>query len=412
MFFIYLILLLCTFAPFAASSPTHAFSLKRPKYTIEDYEQMASLEDVQYGSAAHIPFKYGLIPLTPELYDHLGVIPLVNFLNAQFYGEAQLGTPAQTLKIMFDSGSSNMFVLAPNCTGLACWGRTYYNYTLSDSFFLNGSHIRLDFGSGNFTGFIGADIVAAGDLAAQNFSFAVIDEPDAPFFLYSRFDGIIGLAYDNLAVNNIPTFFHVLLEQKVITESSYSFYLTKDLGANGSALILGGIDKKYAKSEFHYVNLTHESYFMTGLDDFKVGNDSYHMKKNMSVILDSGTSILVGPEKFIKKIIKLYPKSINCDDVTTYPDLHFVIGGRDYVIPPDVYIIENFGHCILGIVGAIFPPELKNTIILGDVFMRQYYTHFDYGNTRLGFAEAANITTEDEVESDKVTHTTTTTIEF
>jgi len=392
MSYIYLVFLLLSLAISSYSSPLHKLSLKKPQYTIQDYEQMATYEHLQYGSAQSIPFKYGRIPITPELSGRLGVVPLVNFLNAQFYGEAQLGTPFQTLKIMFDSGSSNMFVLAPNCTGLACWGRTYYNYTESSSLFLNGSSIRLDFGSGNFTGWIVADVVSAGDLGVKNFSFAMIDNPDAPSMLYSKFDGIIGLAYDNIAVNNIPTFFHVLLEQKVISEPSYSFYLTKDIGANGSALILGGVDKKYAKSEFHYVNLTHKTYFITDLDDFKVGNKSFY-GKNMSVLLDSGTSIIVGNDSFIQNILNLYPAHINCDDVLTYPDLHFVIGGKEFVIPPDVYIIQNFGHCVLGIVGAIFPDDLADTIILGDVFMRQYYTHFDMGNGRLGFAEAANVTT-------------------
>jgi len=384
-------LLLFTLAISSITS-LHTLHLNRHQPNIQELEELLAIDDSLYGSAPYIPFKYGKIPITPRLSEGLGVVPLVNFLSAQFYGEAQLGTPAQTLKIMFDTGSSNMFVLAPSCVGLACWGRTYYNYSQSHSFFLNGSLILLEFGSGNFTGFIGADKVSVGGLAAKDFSFALIDNPDAPFFLYSKFDGIIGLAYDEVSVNHLPTFFSILLEQKVITEPSYSFYLTKDLNANGSALILGGIDEKYAKSEFHYVNLINKTFFMADLDDFSVGNKSFY-DQGMTILVDTGTSLIVGPNDYIEEVLKEFPSRVNCDDLLTYPNLHFVIGGRDYVIPPEVYIFNHFGGCVLGIAGAIFPPELEKTIILGDVFIRQYYTHFDYGNGRVGFAEATNVTT-------------------
>jgi hypothetical protein len=44
--------------------------------------------------------------------------------------------------------------------------------------------------------------------------------------------------------------------------------------------------------------------------------------------------------------------------------------------------------------GMDLPASFGNTLILGDVFIRTYYTHFDYGNNRVGFAKANDGTTK------------------
>ena len=176
------------------------------------------------------------------------------------------------------------------------------------------------------------------------------------------------------------------------------------MNQNGSALVLGGIDEKYADSAFTYVNLTHDAFYMTDLDDFIIANKSY-IPNTMNVIFDTGTSVIVGPDDMMKDILALYPHQIMCEDVDSYPDLVFVIGGVRYEIPPGLYIVQQFGHCVLGVLGAEFTEELQNTIILGDVFLRTYYTHFDYGNKRLGFAKAANITNDTTTTSSRETTT-------
>jgi hypothetical protein len=83
-----------------------------------------------------------------------------------------------------------------------------------------------------------------------------------------------------------------------------------------------------------------------------------------------------------------------CKDIETLPDITFTIDGMDYVMTYKDYVIQVDNHgiteCILGIMGAVFPPNFKY-FILGDSFMRKYYTYFDKNNDRVGFGLAKEI---------------------
>jgi cathepsin D len=109
-------------------------------------------------------------------------------------------------------------------------------------------------------------------------------------------------------------------------------------------------------------------------------------------VIDSGTSLIIGSFDLINPILKqIGTVNEDCSNIDELPNIDFIFDGVTYNISPRDYVIEitMFGStsCIAGVMGAALPAKFPY-LIIGDVFMRKYYTHFDYDNQRVGIALA------------------------
>lgn len=320
--------------------------------------------------------------------NHPGNLPIKDYTDTQYLAQMTLGNPGQSFEIVPDTGSSNIWVYSSKCWfSPACYVHKTYKESTSKSFEHDDHKFELNYGSGGVKGFWSRDQVGFGGLTAQNFTFGEVTSASGLSFVVGHMDGILGLAYRTISVDNLPIF----VDTANTEDRSFSFllgHINED-----SYLVIPGTDSDLYEGDLKYYNVTEEKYWGLTLDDIQVGGQKIENVNAYTGVIDSGTSLIVGPAKLVDPIIALIGTvDQTCQNNTGFPDIQIAFeSGEYYTLTSDDYIVEVDSFlgkaCVLGIMSADF-PEGFNYLIVGDVFMRKYYTHFDKNNNRVGFATA------------------------
>lgn len=324
-------------------------------------------------------------------------IPLSNYQEAQFYGPVGLGTPAQTFQVVFDTGSSNLWVPSSECTTVSCRLHNRYNSSESSTYVANGTEFSITYGSGSVYGYSSFDTCTLGDLVIQGQEFAEITKESGVAFIAGKFDGILGLGFDTISVNKMVPPWYNLMKQGLVQEKMFSFWLAKtDTEPEGGELTLGGYNSARFTGDIHYVPITVQAYWQIKMDQFEMGDVAFCNDTGCKAIVDSGTSLMTGPTEAVNKMNEMLGCKTfltecmwsTCPDYSTLPDVKITVNGKVLTLAPKDYILESGGQCISGFMGMDIEEPVGPLWILGDVLMEKYYTIFDYGNNRVGFAEA------------------------
>jgi hypothetical protein len=319
-------------------------------------------------------------------------VVIKDYQNAEYYGEIAVGTPGQKERVIFDTGSSNLWV--PNKSPILA-GKNIYDHTKSSTYEKDGRVFKIQYGSGPVSGVLSKDTVSIGSIKAEGFTFAEVDNTSGLGLAYrlGKFDGILGLGWNTISVSKLPTVMDAIGSQ--LDENAFSFFLGNN--ADGQ-LVFGGAAKEHYTGDLQYVNLKSTDYWRLPLSSIKVGGADFGSTVS-SAIVDSGTSLLTLPSADMKKFAdKIGAKSVlgkewTVDCSADIPDVTFTVGDVDLTLTKSDLILQSSGStCILGMMGLDVPAPNGPLVILGDVLMRAYTTEFNVAKKAVGFAKATKTT--------------------
>ncbi|XP_062396467.1 pepsin A-like [Sardina pilchardus] len=318
-----------------------------------------------------------------------GIETMTNDADIDYYGIISLGTPPQSFRVIFDTGSSNLWVPSVYCTSSpACKNHRKFNPDASSTFNSTTKPIQIQYGTGSMTGILGYDTLEVGGITVSNQIFG-LTKTEGLFMEYMTWDGILGLAFPSISAAGATPVFDNMMEKGLVSQQLFSVYLSRKTAT--SAVLFGEIDPQYYTGSLSWVPLTSETYWQIKMDSVTINGDVVACAGGCQAIVDTGTSLVIGPYNDIQNINGWVGANTNqygnpvvsCGNIMSMPEVVFHINGQPFVLPATAFVSQTSDSCTTG-----FSPGGGTVWILGDVFIREFYTVFDRQTKVVGFATA------------------------
>jgi len=329
-----------------------------------------------------------------------------------WWGSIQFGSPPQTLDVLFDTGSSNLWIPCLGCGN--CVSKVFSPARSNTSKDL-GETFHITYGTGSVQGNVMEDFVSFSNDPNDTLEFfstfaCAYDEP-GNVFQKMMFAGIFGLGWDAISVDSMTPPFFSMINQGVVERGVFGFYLDFYSDQPSGDITFGYIDPEYHDQPIQYIGITSRTYWPLYLTSFELtSTDSSGMvirlgeliPRTFDVIIDSGTSLLALPDAVVEAIavhtgvIKYYGYYLaRCGK--KFPTFNFQLTGRsgdvltihfpgELLLMPLDLEVGGKEYCLLGIQGGS-----ENFVIMGDIIMQAFYTIFDVDRQMLGFAPSAQL---------------------
>lgn len=342
-----------------------------------------------------------------------------------YFINATLGTPAQSLRLHIDTGSSDLWVNTPSSTickqkSSPCSFAGTYTANSSSTYDYVGSWFNISYvdGSGASGDYV-TDTITVGGTTLTDFQFGV-------GYTSSSSQGILGVGYTANEVQvgragkspyeNLPAKMKAMGK---INSNAYSLWLN-DLDSNTGSILFGGVDTEQFEGELKTLPIQAEgsiyAEFLITLTGLYMGDDTVATGQALPVLLDSGSSLTYLPDSMVQtiydKVSAQYDSSqgaayIACSMANSNTSLRFNFSEPVISVGMDELVLDlvtasgkrptfNDGTeaCLFGIA-----PSGSGTNVMGDTFLRSAYVVYDLENNEISIAQTTfNSTTSKVIE--------------
>ncbi|KAJ7635309.1 acid protease [Roridomyces roridus] len=317
--------------------------------------------------------------------------------DTEWAGSISVGTPDQKFLIDFDTGSSDLWFPNAECSSSTCSPKSKYDADSSSTSDSKSGSFSIQYGDGStVSGPVFTDTVTVAGITAKTQTFSAVTTLSSSF-ADDPIDGILGMAYPSISNLNVDPFFVNANKAGSTGANQFGFYLA----SSGSELYLGGTqsDKYSGDIEFNKID-TSTGFWQTTGASVLVGGKS--VGDSFDAIIDSGTTLAYGPPDAVKALYDAIPgSSVYDQDQGLYslpcdspPEVSFKWGssGKEWAISSHNINLGTTSSGSSDCVGAIGGQDLglgDGVWLLGDAFMKNVYTVFDFDQDAVGFAELA-----------------------
>lgn len=378
-------------------------------------------------------------PVDPVEPTNTLTIPLANYHNQEYSGELLIGSDGRAFKLNFDTGFPWIWV-SPDDTNIS---NTDTKPTLHCNFskscqVMAGPEILI---KEEIIYFPSSETIK-GYLAYDNVAFHTKNSKVNTTLLLSKstdsiqsehYDGVCGLSVMN--DKGQPSLLEALHSAQLINKKVFGLYLSDNpeaYGEKSSEITFGGSNPNYDKVDFVEVKLIPDAmYWQVNLDGIYLGTSNSFSAvtvKAQTAIVASGISNIQMMSDDLTAFKNALQTSYNIackynekkdvvcpctnGDIHRYPNITFKLDSKMLSVPPSLYLEVDENYCVLLLEGSLENNnayfrqkttddqeetgsnlqkgslEKGTFLVLGGVFLRNYYTLFDAEEKKMSFTPA------------------------
>lgn len=324
------------------------------------------------------------------------------------FGQVEVGEPPQLFNVALDTGSGNLMLTSSLCRDLGCMPHKPYDAALSSSAqavdlgpragealiaFPEGQpeEVTVAMATGQADGLTMMDRVCLGQAqagACATSGFISMTRMSREPWDSFPFDGVLGLGMPAASMDKRFNFFGNLAEQGILRRNRFAVWLAAEHDQEDSEITFGDFPEHRLGSEILWlpVSNTDTGMWQVHMADAAVNNHLLGVcgRNGCEAAFDTGTSVIAGPSAWVEGVLAGLNIATDCSNYDTLPMLGFAM--RMYILNIEkTNFVKRVGdYCYHQLLKVDVPPPKGPLVLLGNPFLKQYFTIFDRDSLKVG----------------------------